>query len=410
MKFLFATIGFFSLFSVLLLAQDIDPARGISISYENTELNEILARVSEKEDIYFTYFTTLPSLQRKITCNIRNMPIKEALTELFKGTNVTFQFYGNNIILKEEAKNLKKKYSISGTIIDSETKQPVSYASVRLKDTYAGTIADMEGKFEITVLSDMDEDTVCVSSMGYETVMLSVNLLSQKGTHKVYISPRTFDLPPVWIRAQKRIIKEMGNNSNFSFGSLFMDTHGQQTAVWVENKKGIEGKLKSINYYLAGKGNTDAPFRVRVYAVDTINGKPGEDLLTDVLVVTPGDVDGWFSVDVYEYDIHIPKQGIFVAMEGVFPNDFEFYQDGSDFIDISGLNTEPEVQNVINTKGYGQRLGFNKRGNNHTWHYSIDHTWYQIDKRNFNAMISADIITKKRIGKFFNFGNNENQN
>lgn len=396
--------------SYSLFSQEIDPERKISIVYEDTELRTILVNLSEKENHYFTYFTSLPSLQQKITCNIKDKPMKDALKELFKNTNITFQFYGNNIVLKEEGKRLKKKYVISGRVIDGETKLPVSYASVRVKDTYLGTIADQEGEFEMTVISDYEEDTIYISSMGYENITLSSNILSQKGTHTVYLTPKTFVLPPVRVSTQQREIKEIGNNGNFSFGSLFMDTHGQQTAIWIENKKGGESKLKSVNYYLTGKGDTDAPFRVRIYSMDTLTGKPGEDLLSEMLVITPGDVEGWFNVDVYEYDIRIPKEGIFVAMEGIYPNDFNFYQDGSDFIDISGLNSEPDPNNIINTKGYGQRLGFNHKGNNRTWHYSIDHTWFQIDKKNFNAMMSADIITKKRIGKFFTFGNNEDQN
>jgi len=85
-------------------------------------------------------------------------------------------------------------------------------------------------------------------------------------------------------------------------------------------------------------------------------------------------------------------------MEGVFPNDYDFYVQGDDFINISTADEQTEINDdtpaVIS---YGQRLGYTKsRKNNNTWHYSLDHTWFQLRKQLFSIMVAADIMVYEK--------------
>lgn len=73
----------------------------------------------------------------------------------------------------------KGNHKISGTVIDTNTKQPVEFATVALADAEGkiidGTVADDKGKFAITKLGP-GSFTVTISFIGYETQNIPVTV------------------------------------------------------------------------------------------------------------------------------------------------------------------------------------------------------------------------------------------
>lgn len=68
---------------------------------------------------------------------------------------------------------------------------------------------------------------------------------------------------------------------------------------------------------------------------------------------------------------------------------------GNDFVDLSNPSDHTETDKTPLSVSYGQQLGYNRRKGNNTWHYSLGHTWFQLNKRNYNVMISAEVIYVK---------------
>ena len=60
-------------------------------------------------------------------------------------------------------------YEIRGSIIDAETKQPIPFATVMIKNTQQGVVADEYGKFLLDKLCGKEYTLVC-SSVGYKPV------------------------------------------------------------------------------------------------------------------------------------------------------------------------------------------------------------------------------------------------
>lgn len=59
----------------------------------------------------------------------------------------------------------------------------------------------------------------------------------------------------------------------------------------------------------------DIPVRLRIYDIAP-NGKPGEDLLRENVIITPGNIrNGIFSVDVSAYHVNTFGNGVFVGVE-----------------------------------------------------------------------------------------------
>lgn len=69
---------------------------------------------------------------------------------------------------------LTQSATISGTIRDSHTQEPISYASVYLQTSGYGKISDSTGFFSLR-LSSLSTDTLIVSFVGYEIIKIAVS-------------------------------------------------------------------------------------------------------------------------------------------------------------------------------------------------------------------------------------------
>jgi hypothetical protein len=118
-------------------------------------------------------------------------------------------------------------------------------------------------------------------------------------------------------------------------------------------------------------------------------------------VVKPDLSEGWYRIDLVLEDIEFPKQGAFVAIEGVFPDDYDYYHGSADFVDIKATKQPLQNENLL---AYGQRLGYNRKGRKDTWHYSMSKIWFQLEKQAFGVMISATVKYVK------NTDNNDQEN
>jgi hypothetical protein len=267
---------------------------------------------------------------------------------------------------------------------------PLPYVSVSLAGINAGAIADHNGHFEIEAEYTGNKSEVLVfSSMGFQRDSLIIK--RGKCEEIVFLmKPKAYPVPEVIVHVREYITEKLGNTRDHQAGSLYLDTHGQQTALYVKNRKRKKGQIISVEYYLSDEGNTDAPFRVRIYEADS-NGMPGIDIIEDALVVKPHGEKGWYSLDIKKLQLDIPETGIYVAIEGVFPDDYEQYFGESEFIDLANQDKKQNSTSLA----YGQRIGYNRKCRKDTWHYSMSKVWFQLDKQAFGVMIATVVKYEK---------------
>lgn len=351
------------------------------------KISEIIKQISTENSIRFSY-GQIKDLKKIKSVYFKNGKLKFILSKMFAETNIKYLAFSDQIILVESEKVPQKKI-IMGEIIDAETKVAIPYATIMFLKTGEGVISDYNGKFELEFDRQIAE-TLKFASIGYVSRKVATSKLLNKNVIKVALKKDLIKVPQVNIKASDYYNKTFGNKGLVSLGALYMDTNGQEVALYIKNEEKKEGLIHKIYFKLSKKGNTDAPFRIRIYKPDSV-GKPGKDILNEILVVKPETKKSWFAVDISAYDITFPQEGLFVSMGGVFPNDFDFYFEDKDFEDLS----KEESPNDLTNLSYGQRLFYNKRGKNNTWHYSLSHQWFQLKKDRFNVMIKAKIIYRK---------------
>lgn len=379
-------ILFLLMFPAILQGQDFTN-RSIALQVRDMPLKDVLDQISEYSGVYFTYAGNLPALEKKISLNIDKVPLNKLLNDLFFGEDVVFSFYSNQVILKKKPEPVKS-FPVRGIVLTMGTEQPVEFASLQFKVSKRGTVAGIDGKFEIIASQSELTDSISFYCIGFEPHTISVKALISMDQHTIYLTPKSIELNTVELSVKKAETYREGNKG-MAMGSLYLDTHGQQVALFMENRKKKPGRIMHLSFFLSGKGNTEAPFRIRVYGICDSLKSPGQELLPDILVVKPVSGRGWFEVDVSKYNIRFPENGIFIAMEGIYPGDYV------QFLQSAGGNQSSLTGNDDFIEGsleYGQRLGYNRFAKNETWHYSLSHTWFQLDRKLFNVMISAEIL------------------
>jgi hypothetical protein len=85
---------------------------------------------------------------------------------------------------------------VNGRVVDSESGEAVSFASVYLSGTTVGTISNDNGEFELNI-SRHPSIPLTISAIGYLTVTLDD--ISSNEFVKIYLSPRSYEITPIAI-------------------------------------------------------------------------------------------------------------------------------------------------------------------------------------------------------------------
>ena len=109
-----------------------------------------------------------------VTVHVENEPLKKALDEMVRGTDISYTVEGTNILLFRRANTSQERsVKVSGRVVDASG-QPIIGASVIVRGTTLGVSTDTEGRFALEVPSPAASQTLEVSYLGYETAAVPV--------------------------------------------------------------------------------------------------------------------------------------------------------------------------------------------------------------------------------------------
>ncbi len=66
-------------------------------------------------------------------------------------------------------------FQVKGRIVDSNTAEPVATASIFIAGSSVGTVANMDGDFILKIPKEYRKDSLVISCMGYESLMIGLN-------------------------------------------------------------------------------------------------------------------------------------------------------------------------------------------------------------------------------------------
>jgi hypothetical protein len=192
-----------------------------------------------------------------------------------------------------------------GVVIDS-LGAPIPYVSIWVENENKATTSEENGSFSIQVSVDAK---LIFSALGYETkTVLAAN------ASKVVLKQTIFDLENVVVKKAKSTkIVEIGQVPNAILEAF--DTGPKMDAKFFP----YQSKYKKNKWIKKILLTTDSPIenaslKLHIYSVDE-NGFPGEELLTQDLIVKLKKGIYRHQFDVNDLNIEIPESGLFVAFE-----------------------------------------------------------------------------------------------
>jgi len=211
-------------------------------------------------------------------------------------------------------------------ILDSQTKHPVSYATISFGNGQ-GVFADDEGNFIFTKKIYPDVDSLFISALGFKDLNISTESLPKI----LELTPHIDQLDEIIVRAKlDRKYKEetIKPYLDDDYYKCWLPTIESEIAVFFNNEDDKLKKLSEIHFPIAlesvdwkkrHKSNADKKpfstlFKVNVYYND--KGKPGKPLSFQNIVFRVTEKDGdQFTLDVSAFDIYIPASGLFVSLQ-----------------------------------------------------------------------------------------------
>ncbi len=160
-----------TMLSVIQLAatESYPQATGLSLSLESATVEDVLMQIEERSEFFFLYNSKLIDVQRKVNVNFQDEKISDILAELFRDDDIEYIVKDRQIILSpgnydrlfaEDVQQL----TVRGKVTDSEG-EPMPGVNVVEKGTANGTVTNLDGEYELTLMS---EDAALVFSfVGY---------------------------------------------------------------------------------------------------------------------------------------------------------------------------------------------------------------------------------------------------
>jgi len=157
---------------ICLLAGLDTHAQQVTLSYKNSSLKTVFEDIEKQTGYVFFYDRALLRLAGKVTVQVKDMPLHEALDQMLKGHPIEWVTAGKTITLRQtravahEPSDVGPPPMLVKGIISNEMGEAVPGATIFIKGTGAQVAAGDDGSFSLTADSN---STLLITSVTYET-------------------------------------------------------------------------------------------------------------------------------------------------------------------------------------------------------------------------------------------------
>jgi TonB-dependent starch-binding outer membrane protein SusC len=163
--------GLLLLVGVLQVSATVHGQNKISLRLNQVEIGRVLSSIEKQSNYRFLYNNALKSIQQRISVDVRDSDIKDALNYVFLGTDLIYKMLENNLIVVLSASKALQDIQVTGNVT-GENGEPLSGVSISIKGAARGTMTDNNGNFKLTA---PEKGTLVISYISYQTQELEVN-------------------------------------------------------------------------------------------------------------------------------------------------------------------------------------------------------------------------------------------
>ncbi len=211
-------------------------------------------------------------------------------------------------------------------IVDSETKEPISYATISFGNGN-GIFADDDGNFLFTKKLYSDIDTLHISALGYSELKLPTANLPKL----INLDSQADHLQEVIVQNKpkgKFKIVTLEPTSHDDYYKCWLPTIEAETAVFFPNESSNIKRLTKVYFPIKTEAKTwhkrnrkdhkkrpfSTIFKVNFY--ENKDGFPGDVITYDkIIFIATEKTEEVYELDVSENDLYVPKKGLFISLQ-----------------------------------------------------------------------------------------------
>ncbi|GAA4327705.1 hypothetical protein GCM10023149_31260 [Mucilaginibacter gynuensis] len=212
---------------------------------------------------------------------------------------------------------------MKGEVKDSQDSSKIAYATVSLLNANRAVSTETTGLFQLLVPKYSQIDTLLVSALGYKTILIPVSIFEKNPTIILEKKAHQSTFKKYTKSKQKEILNKFNaSETNFYVGlSKYRHNFNYLQIAQKLKLKHKQAQLSSVNIerlVYSEYPNLFTPkvrFRIRIYDIDPTTLGPGAELTYKSIVINESGDKDMIKVNLSDYDIQIPSDCFFVAVE-----------------------------------------------------------------------------------------------
>lgn len=260
----------------------------VSLDFKNERVEKVLASIKSQTGMSLVFSDQLVDVNRKVTMQLKDVTLKEALTRLLSGTNLTFEIRNNKIYFIEKkavSQPGSRKKRVTGVVKDVMGEPLIGANVVEKGRSTNGVITDFNGKFTLEV----DESaSLVVSYIGY----LAQDIPTKgKGDFHIILKEDTNTLDEVVVTGYGDFKK-----ATYTGSASVLTTEKLEALPVVSVGKMIESNIPGISVVAGTSSQPGAKTTLRVRGVASMNASTEPLYVLDGVPIPSYDLSNFTSM------------------------------------------------------------------------------------------------------------------
>lgn len=259
----------FILITVILHVSATSMAQKVTLKTKEASLTEVFDQIRTQTGYDFALTTDALKDAKTVTINLKNVELKDALTEILKGQQLDFSLDNKIVVIKpkevtvlEKIKDIFVNIDVRGRVVGDDG-QPLAGATVMVKNNYQlAVMTDPNGFF---TLPNIDPNaTIVITFIGYEKTEIAAK--AQLGTIRLKVTESKLD--EVQVIAYGRTSERLSTGNinmvtsktiaNQPVSNPLLGLQGQLPGLYIKQANGIPGSavtVQVVGQNSIGQGN-----------------------------------------------------------------------------------------------------------------------------------------------------------
>jgi len=156
---------------------------------------------------------------------------------------------------------------ISGVVINEKSKLPIEYVNIGIARKNIGTVSDYNGKYNLSIDPQFDDDTLLFSCIGYLPISVKIADLKKGNYKNILLKEKVYEIREVVVRPKIFKQQTLGVTTHFKNIAAGFDKNllGYELGVLMKVKK--TAVIKRVNINISVCTYDSIFYRLNIYKV-----------------------------------------------------------------------------------------------------------------------------------------------